>query len=237
MISWRVVLPNLFLAALTALLVLCLSDIGQQDIRNYHRLVAISDPSKRLQAPIVASGKQERTNIRKTIIFSEPTGRLRLLMTSEKSELVFAQRGGKMEIVEHLDHISCDMQEELYYTLPDGREVIRQGNGKMLIREADPDEVDSWVDPLVQQLTPHQRVRHIEADSAVYYYASDLLVAERVDLLRYAADGHQLLESFDDSLLLMKGIAKSVQFSFVDKNIHFRAYRIEATLYSGGGLF
>lgn len=236
--AWRMIIPNLVLVALTALLLMNLVDIEQDDILNYRKLQRISDPSKCEQVPVVVPGKQQRSTIHKTIIMSEDTGRVCLKIVSDHSELVFTSKNGRTEIVEHLNNLRCDMQEELYYYLPDGREAIRHRNGKISIRYDDPEKESSWVDhDDVDELIPYQRIRHIEADNATYYYGKDLLIAERVQLARYAVPGHEIVDSFDGVSPLMEGVAKSAQFSFVGEDVHFRAYRLKAKLYSSGGLF
>jgi len=230
---WRVIVSTFFLILLAILLLGGMSVIEKEDVRGYHQLLKSSNPTIEKPSLLSSRGKQQRTNVHKSIILNKPSGRLCLILASDSSELVFSMRKGKIDVVEHFQNLACDMQEDLYYTFDDGREVLRKKDGTLQLKDTQKPVEESCYSSLI----PYQRIRHVDADTATYYYGSDLFVAERVNLSRYVLPSHFLEKPFSEGFPLMKGIARSVQFSFVGQRVHFRAYRMKATLYPQGGFF
>lgn len=221
------------LGLLTAAMVWYLVKIEQLDVAAYQQLV-VSSQALDVEPEPVISGKQHRVNVRKSVVFSEPEGRRHLRITSRSSDLLFTYSNGEGELLEHMNDVTCDMQEELYYVLPDGREARRQPDGRLRLRNSGAEE-DPWVEG-PEGLAPMQRIRHVIADTATYYYKKDLFAAEHVNLTRFATSGHRLPEFCETEKPVMQGIAKAVQFSMIGKHTSFRAYHLKMTLYSKEGL-
>lgn len=76
-----------------------------------------------------------------------------------------------------------------------------------------------------------QFVRLMQAETASYFYKSDLFFAEQVSLSRYSVAGHQLPVSLKNEQPLMKGRAAKVQFSLNGKDPNFQASQFKASLF------
>ena len=58
----------------------------------------------------------------------------------------------------------------------------------------------------------------------------------KVIIRRFIAEGHDLVEDVPiDKNIMMKGMAKSVEFTFGDEDINFKAHHLKAIFYSLGG--
>lgn len=89
-------------------------------------------------------------------------------------------------------------------------------------------------DLLITGETPTQMIRSIEADEGVYFYKTEELVAERVNLSRYLGEGHQLPQTISFLKLLMHGRAKHLKFSLVKGAYSFKAEGLQAIIQEGG---
>jgi len=232
----KVVVAIAGLCALMVLMVFRVSNVERFDEVAYEELVASSQAADFNHGLTIFTGKQHRENVQKDIIFSEADGRRQMRLVSQTSDLVFTYGGGGDEVVEYLNGVSCDIQEELYYTLPDGREVKRHSGGQLSLRHAELEDPMAWIDGTTQELVPMQRVRHVEAGTATYHYRKDLFAADQVDLTRYFVPEHQLPELGEELLPMMQGHAQAVQFSVVGRQTVFQAYHLKMTLYSKEGL-
>ncbi|SCA62589.1 Uncharacterized protein SCG7086_AB_00360 [Chlamydiales bacterium SCGC AG-110-P3] len=232
----KVVLASTVLGLLAILLGIHLATVDQPDVTEYYELLASSQANRDRAAIAKFTGRQERKNIRKTILFSYPEGRRALRLASDESDLVFDIGAGDGEIVEHLRGVTCDMQEELYYQLSDGREALPQDGGRLLVRGGDTNDPSAWIDVASEGIIPMQRIRHVDADSATYYYKRDLFAAESVSLTRFFVGEHVLSEYWDDVSPTMQGLARAVQFSMAGNDPSFKAYHLKLTLFSKEGL-
>ena len=237
----KVVFASTILGLIAVLLGFHLATVDQPDVAEYYELLASSEATRERETIAKFTGRQERKNVRKTILFSDPDGRRALRLASDESDLVFDIGTSDGEIVEHLRDVTCDMQEELYYQLPDGREAQlhkgqSEGEAKLLVAGGDVDDAASWIDISQEGLIPMQRVRHVDAESATYYYKRDLFAAEHVSLTRFFVNDHTLEDYWDDVTPTMQGLARAVQFSMAGNDPSFKAYHLKLTLFSKEGL-
>jgi len=235
--SAKLVFTSKIVVAIATLVVLMLamiagiSSIEQMDVTTYRELVASSEAGDAPSESIAVTGKQYRKGVNKHVLFSEAEGRKQFRLSSDESDLVFSYIGGKSSAVEYFRGVSCDVQEELYYTLSDGRELKKSSSGlKMRHGGA------LWVDDGTEEVTPMQRIRHIDAETATYFYTKDLFAAEHVNLSRYFIPEHKLPTFTEEVSPMMQGQAKAVQFSVVGKDTAFRAHHLTMTLYTQEGL-
>lgn len=221
------------LGLLTLLLIVLLARIGRNDIAQYQALLQSSEAVNYQETLETFTGKQHRENVRKLVVFSEDGVRKQMNVQGKQSDLVLTYDGNKSEVIEHMQFVTCDMQEELFYTLSDGREAYRDPQGCLRLRRpaaGDP----AWLDD-TQALTPMQKVRHVDAETATYYYRQDLFAAESVTLLRTVTPTHAM-PSFDGpSQPLMEGYAEAVRFSILGRHTALQAYHLKMKMYSGEG--
>lgn len=220
-------------ALLTLVLALCLYalfTISTKDKQVYRKLVESSNPVNSNIKASPYTAKQQRKGVQKDILLTQGAERLQVHLTSTNSILVLDRQEGKMEIIEKMQNVKCTMQEELYYLLPDGREVIRQPNGKLALRDSKPSDI-TWIESDVSELKPMQHVRYIEADHATYYYKNDHVIADDVKIFRYTLPTHNLITLFDRMEPTMTGTAKNVEFSLNGKDLQFTAHQLKAVFY------
>lgn len=196
----------------------------EKDQMEYWKLMAQADPSiiEADTAPYKAT--QERKRIFKEIWFTQGGQNLQLHLYGDNAELVIDRAGSATEITEHLHHVLCYMQEELYYILEDGTEVKRTDDGWKTKDSAKAIDVD------ISEATPMQIVRVLEADHAVYYYQRDHLLAEQALVSRHIIPGHTLNKALAKGKILMSGKAQFVEFSLTKGDINFKAYQFKARL-------
>lgn len=203
-----------------------------KDVEHYHQLMERADPGNSSTRSSPYTAKQQRTKVRKNVLYTKGADRLQMLLTSEDTELVLDHHDEVTEVVENMFGITCYIQEELYYQLPDGRQATKQKEGELLIRHADPKDPASWLVADTPGLKPMQIIRYLEAETGAFYYKKDLFVADQVRLWRYALPGHSLVKPSDTAKPFMKGNAKSIEFSLFNNDINFKAEQLKATFYS-----
>lgn len=224
------------LVALVIGVVFAVFQVDRGDAEHYRALIASSDPQGAGEVPDDFTAKQQRKGVVKSVVYNADGSRLQLRMRAEQSVLVLESEGDGLEIVEKMQGVSCDVQEELYFALEDGRQAVMQKNGRLLVREGDRTDPSAWLDFGAQPTRPMQTVRHFDADSATYFYNHDFIEAEQVNLARFDAEGHALGESLHPVQQSLKGIADSVEMRVGGRDLEFRAHRLKAQIIDGGKL-
>lgn len=177
------------------------------------------------------TSRQWREGAQKDVFFYENGRRLQLRVNSERSQLALDRRDDQTDIVEHMHNAVCYIQEELFYKLADGREAILEENGRLLIRRADPNDANSWINKEDVAVRPMQFIRLIEAGSAFYYYKNSQFIAEEVKVAHYEAPGHTIDQAGKLERPLMDGTASWAEFSMAGKDMNFKAYQLKAKFY------
>lgn len=200
----------------------------EADFKSYQQLMQISrpiQPDNKKEGPPV---KQQRVNTRKDFLLGDRESKPKFKITSEGSEIVFDNQDEQTEIKELMSHVTCLMQDELFYVLPDGREVKKSDNGRYILRDIPIGTVDPYVEVDESQLLPMQTVRYILADKASYHYKSDRFEGHRVDLLQMILPTHGLNGDLAGGKITMRGTADKVQFKLFSGTPQFRAERLKA---------
>lgn len=197
------------------------------DLAAYQRLVERSSPQKK--GGLSTYSQQVRYNVNKEVWFHE-NDPLHFNIQAEESELfLFHDDKNNVEVIEEMHKVHCTMQEELFYLLPDGREAVKEGDGKLFLRGGKTNEPRLLIDSELPGLIPMQLVRYFEAEKASYNYTSQLFCAKSVKLWKYRLQGHNPPISFDRETPLMSGTARSVEFLMKGKELNFTAHTLKAT--------
>lgn len=212
-----------------------LANFASTDVEKYRELVKNSDPKQLNESSQNYVSTQQHHSTHKDIWFTQRGQRLQLRLRSKDTQLVLEHQDNKTQVVEHMHGVTCFIQEELYYVLPDKREVVRQVDGTFRLRGKSTDDAESLVAVGNATLKPMQTMRYLEADNASYFYQSDRFLAEQVKVSRIVAPGHDLKESLKGFKTIMTGLARSVEFSIVGNELNFTAYQLNATLHGNGG--
>lgn len=207
---------------------LFLTSFDEKDLHAYRKL-ANQTPDENDLHPFSQTAKQRSISMRKDMFFFEGNERLQMRLKSAEAELVLEKHGNENSLVEHMKNVVCDMQEEVYYVLTDGRHVYKQEDGKFLLKNG-----SEYIPEDSQNLQAMQVIRRLEADAATYHYQQDLFVAENVKVLRYMIPGHKIDDEASHPILMMSGMAKWVEFSLNNKALNFKAYQLKSKFYSGG---
>jgi hypothetical protein len=201
------------------------------DKGEYWKVMANADPahSEAPSTPYIA--KQQHRQTHKDIWYNQKGQRLHMSLHSADAELVLDHHDNTTEVVEHMYDVKCYMQEELYYMLPDGREVEYRTDGQLRLRRGD---VNAVILANNKELKPKQIIRYMEAANAAYYYNGDRFVADNVRISQFSAPGHTLVKSITGFKPIMSGLAKSAEFSLVGNDLNFTAHQLKARLHTTG---
>lgn len=198
------------------------------DIEAYQALMRTIDPKKPENQPAPYTAKQQHRHTHKDLWFVKAGQRLQLRLRSTDTDLVLDHQDDTTEVIEYMHGVTCCMQEELYYLLPDGKEVQRRPDGLFFTRHRNADDPTASIEINGAILRPMQVIRYMEADAATYYYQTDRFTAENVKMSRFIAPGHSLVELSKDLKPFMSGVARSVEFSLVGNDLNFTAYHMKA---------
>ncbi|HEV8051092.1 MAG TPA: hypothetical protein VGP47_01255, partial [Parachlamydiaceae bacterium] len=205
---------------------LALGHYSEVDKLAYEKM--ISGDGIESKQPGTQVSKQIRTGMQKSVYFIGNHQRLELRITSATSELAFEKNDRHVQIVEHLHDVAGWLQERLYYVLPDGREADLQGDGRLLIKGADPQDQASWISIDDPRIAPEQSLIIIKADNATYHYANEQFIAENVTLWRYIAAAHHLEVNVQESKLIAHALASDMELSLSGKGMDFFADNFNA---------
>jgi hypothetical protein len=226
----------LLVVCLGSALVYRMVSIDSESVDAYYKLEASSAADH--NRPKEYTTRLLRSNPSKEVYQPRGDERIQMKVIADSSEIAFNTDQSGTTIVEELSVVHCDIQEDLYYLLSDGRQAVLQANGQYLVKAANSSKaVDAIVDSVEANAKPMQTVRHLEAEAAVYDYNQGLLTSDHVTLLRHQADGHQLSDQMEPQTLLMEGDAQDVECSLSGKGSYFKSQRIKGTFYTTDGLF
>lgn len=204
---------------------LVLGSYSQTDKMAYDKLVRGEEVDSSSTETRVS--KQQRSEIQKNVLFNHNHQDLELRLTSQNSLLALEKTERNIEIVEHLQDVNCLLQESVYFVLPDGRQAFAQGDGRLLIKEADPKENDSWLFEEDARLIKEQILLVLKAENATYYYKGGKFVANQVSIQRYVVPGNHLEEIPTDAKRITNGVATQVKVS-LGKGLDFSADNFKA---------
>lgn len=206
----------------------------KSDVDHYRRLVLSSAEGASVtdKAGKNYVAKQQRSGVNKEIFFEDENGqRLRLIISSETSDIIFDQQEERGEIFEKLHHVVCCMQEEIFYKTADGRDVEKREDGHFVLRGV-PQNKQEPISFDEAELIPQQLVRYIEADEALYNFHTQTLVALNSQVARYLISGHRIPLTLHEESPVMEGTASKVTVSIINNRIGFAATDLKAKLYS-----
>jgi hypothetical protein len=217
---------------LSYFLFLFLLPLTKEDKAEYNHLLQQSLPEEQQLSP-PHKGTQQRTEVIKNI-WHQDLQRLHFRLSCDSSTLEFDLSADSSDVLEKMYGVDCLMQEEIFYLLPDGREVKKDPSGGLyLITNNEEDEGKTWVLPEEEaKLKPFQKIRKLEAKEATYYFATGLFKADEVILKRYIVEGHNLPLIIENVEPEMRGVAKSVSFALSGKFLNFKAKHLKATFFT-----
>lgn len=207
MIAGFIVLPCLILGVFV-----WLTEVDEESYQTYHDLMVNAGVKKEDLKATPYIIKQKRFNVQKDILFMEDEKRMQLKLNANEAELVFDHHDDQTDMVEQMRGVTCEMQEELFYQLPNGQ------------RATD--------DPSQKNLKPMQTVRSMKASHGTYTYESDRFRANNVEIEKFTTPGHTLNSPLFDKKKLMSGLADLAEFSLDGKRIQFQANQLKATLHT-----
>lgn len=217
-----------FLIVIGLFLAICVKvfHVDESDIKAYLALEKVA--SKKKDGPNLTNYTQHiRDGVVKELWVNQKEPKA-FRITSKESELFFFHDEKALEVIEQLKTVTCMMQDDLFYLLPDGQEVIFRGD--KLCLKSNPKTV---IDPQRKDLVAMQNIRFMKATNACYNYMTQLFVAENVSIWKYQIKGHTLPKSQPDIKPLMTGKAESIELLLDEDNIDFRANRLKATFDTG----
>lgn len=221
-------------------ILLCLAFVGvsylafyrytEKDEAEYRHLMLISNPTLAENKEILPyTARQKRIDVQKDFTYMREEAPLKIRMYSREAELIFERQEKTASIIEEMLGIRIFMQEELYYLLPDGREVVFDA-GNFFSKESAL-EIEAQID-----MRPMQVLRYLEANSGSYSYNSKVCKANHVIVERYIEEGHELPKNVKSGQLIFRGMADSVEFKLSGGEPEFTAMQMKASIMSPGKL-
>ncbi|MGM0440278.1 MAG: hypothetical protein ACQEP8_04090 [Chlamydiota bacterium] len=221
------------LIVLGIILVERISHVSSNDYQAYADLVEISQPSPQ---PDHYISKHQRGKSVKDYWHTKNDMRLNMHLSSEESELIFTNNPETPKIIENMKNITCVAQEELYYALSDGREVVKNDAGQLVLRDPSPTETEMVFDKDSKELVPMQKIRILKSAEGTYNYNTKIFSTNNAEFALLNAPGHGLDTAIEDSNCIMSGIATTVNFFLVERDFNFRAKHIKVKLHSHEGI-
>lgn len=222
--GWVVAILGL-LTLFGGVLAYILSDVEEEDLGTYQRLLERSQKGPVEAAP---SAAQDRIHVVKDLWLAEGADRLHTRLTSERSQLAITYDGGVPEAVELMEDVTAFMQEGLYYLLPDGRRAKQTEPGLYRIEG----ERGGALMAPQEGWTAMQEIRYLRAKQATYDYRTCQFAAEEVSIVRFECAGHLLVESLEGIVPAITGTARAVEFTLGGKELDFRAHHVKAKIFA-----
>ena len=196
----------------------------EEDRLEYKSLLDRANAAETKTSNTLYSAEQQHRQARKDLFFMKNGERLQMTVFSEDTRLILDKQEGHSDIVEHMTGVHCCMQEELFYLTSDGKEVMKSNPATFILRNGEA------IDSNQKKLVPMQKIRYLDAKKAIYYYQTDLFLAENVKISEYVVDGHYLLENPPKKEPTITGTASAVEFSIAKDNIQFIAHHFKAII-------
>lgn len=152
--------------------------------------------------------QQTRLGVSKQIYCAQGPLRRMVDMIASSSNLRVVSKKPHLRVVETFYEAKGIVQHELYYTMPDGTEVIYDEAGKLVCRNKKP--IAAEFD--LSKLQPKQHFRYFEASEAIYDFHTNQLLAHSVKFWTFTADGHELVE--DPFLHTPEAVGEALRMTF-----------------------
>lgn len=165
---------------------------SQSETEKLHSLVESSPRKIRKERKKEAREftQQARYGVKKEVFIASGPLRRLFELTAATSTLQVVSKNHHMRVLETFQDAQGLIQEELYYILPSGKEVVYDDAGVLVYRGNKPLERDLDV----SLMRPMQHFRYFIAREAVYDFHTNQLIAEGVRFWTYTAEGHSRVE-------------------------------------------
>jgi hypothetical protein len=210
--------------------------VSENTIQEYHEVVAAAP--RKLREKTLAEEKDTshpRKQVVKTIWLTEGAGERVVELVSESSEIDIHVKKARTQLVETFYQVHGLVQQELFYRLPDGTDLIVGATGNLVTRANKPTQY-SVED---SSLEPRQRFRYFEAKRAVYDFHKQSLIAYEVTFWNYSASSHLLQRQFFDLAPEAIGQARRLTLHFSSRSFMplFQAENLDIRMLKEGGLW
>lgn len=135
--------------------------------------------------------QQTRIGVTKQIYVADGPLRRLVDITASRSKLRVVSKRPHMRVLETFYEVKGVVQHELFYTKPDGTELVYNADGKLAYRNK------KLLEPEFDQtqLIPKQHFRYFTAKEAMFDFHTNQLLAYDVKFWTYTAAGHQILKA------------------------------------------
>lgn len=230
--SWRFSLISWIAVALFPLLLFGVFHFflkyRPQDFTTYEQLIRDSNPHVVHASDSAFTTTQEHHQMHKEIRYFRERNPLLARIHSTDAQLMLEHKDHDIEVSERMHEIVAFMQEELFYVLPDGREIKQLADTSWIDRNS-----KLPLDCLPELTQPMQLVRYIKARNGTYYYQQDYFTGDQVEIMQFIAPGHALIDSIAELQPVMKGKAQTVEFALIDNDLRFSAYGVTLEIDQG----
>lgn len=169
---------------------------GEQKKYDKQSAIYLEKHNARKEGQVQRHSKQERFHVIKHLWLSGHEPRLEVELKAKRSEIGATVVKTETRLIETFHDTEGMVQEELFYKDNDGHEYTVSNTGAIQRKAKEGETAEKPLPPL-ESLTAMQRFRYFEADSAVYDYHTNALIASKVDFWTYVAPGHELVRTKD----------------------------------------
>ncbi len=159
--------------------------------------------------------KQERTGVSRHLWIQDPAGpRRQFFLEATSAEVLTSIVAKGRSMKESFVHPKGCLQEELFWEIAStGEHVIKQGD--RWVKESPPHQ--AVPERLYRQISPAQRARFFDAETAEWNPETNQLVADTAFFSVLKVQGHDLPSSPDAGQIIAQGTAHSLTFFFDKK--------------------
>jgi hypothetical protein len=206
-----------------------------EDRTEYLRLMSQADPSVLGSSALTPySVAQNRRGIQKDYFYSQGPERLHICLNSESATLMMQQGPEGSVLIEMMKNVECQMQDELYYLLQDGREAIKLNDGQLTLRHSKSEQSRSLTPEEVLGAQPMQNIHQLKAKEASFHYQSGQFSGKDVQITHYSTSGHEIPTNTAIPSTALKGTAEAIEFSLTDGKPNFKATGFRAQISTAG---
>lgn len=226
-------IATIILISTTILMFIRITNITKNSLQEYETLLKESTPQ---DSNPDRQFQQERGKTCKDYWYKKNKERLNAKIFSEKSELTVSFKGKTTEIIEDMQAITCIIQEECYYLLPDGSEAVVDKNGTIIKKNTADGDKPLKFKKGSSLIEPIQKIRLIKSPKGSYNYNTKVFSAEDANFSIFTSTGHDINSIIFPEKPSLSGIAKTMSFYFEEKEPIFKAKHIKAQFHSDDNL-
>ncbi len=206
-----------------------------EDRAEYMQLMSQANPSILGSSTLTPySVAQNRRGIQKDYFYSQGPDRLHVQLKSDNATLMMHQGAEGSALIEMMRDVECQMQDELFYILKDGREAVKLADGQLILKKSKPERPILLTPNETLGAEPMQYIRRLNAKEASFHYQTGQFAGKDVQMMHYVASGHEIPSAALVPSMALKGTADALEISLTKGKPNFKALGFKAQISTSG---